>query len=212
LTFDITGSRFEYIVKTGQSVIQRGSTTTCLLVNMKTFVLIFLISLTLNHTNTFEYHEEYNIEDTDGRSLDDNYREIGEEFFNYYEPVITPIITSTNQDGHVPYNDIPNESSVKPSDTVHESAPEIELTTVGTKIDAKKDAKKPYYDEKDAPELFRKFIEDFNKQYKDEEEYNKRYQNFVKNLKDINKLNTEEDATFDINMFADLGEGESVIG
>lgn len=72
---------------------------------------------------------------------------------------------------------------------------------------------KPFYDLKDAPELFKKFIKDYDKQYKDDADYKKHYENFVENLKKINKLNKEEDGTtFDINLFADLGEGESILG
>lgn len=72
---------------------------------------------------------------------------------------------------------------------------------------------RPQYDLNNAPELFFKFIQDYNKQYKDEKDYNKHYDNFVKNLEEIISLNKESrDASFDINMFADMGEDDSEDG
>lgn len=77
-------------------------------------------------------------------------------------------------------------------------------------IESKSNYKVPAYDLSKAPELFQKFITDYNKNYKDNEDYNRHYQQFVKNLEEINKLNANGDgsASFDINMFADLNEEE----
>ncbi|XP_032525385.2 uncharacterized protein LOC116776316 [Danaus plexippus] len=63
---------------------------------------------------------------------------------------------------------------------------------------------KPYYDIKDAPELFGKFTKDYNRNYKDEADRQEHFQAFIKTLKSINKANAESShATFDINKFAD---------
>lgn len=66
------------------------------------------------------------------------------------------------------------------------------------------------YDINKASELFEKFIKDFNKNYKNDEDRKKHYEQFIKNLKEINTLNAESDgsATYDINMFTDLSESE----
>lgn len=61
----------------------------------------------------------------------------------------------------------------------------------------------------DAPQLFEAFIRDYNKQYKDQQDYMVHYQNFVKNLEEIIQLNEEDSgASFEINMFADLSDDE----
>lgn len=66
------------------------------------------------------------------------------------------------------------------------------------------------YNISDAPQLFKKFIEDYNKTYKNEEEYSKRFKIFVKNLEIINKLNSEGGtASYDINPFADMEDVET---
>lgn len=66
------------------------------------------------------------------------------------------------------------------------------------------------YNLSDAPELFKKFIADYNKTYKNDEEYYKRYNIFVKNLEVINKLNSEGgSASYDINQFADRDDDET---
>lgn len=68
----------------------------------------------------------------------------------------------------------------------------------------------PTYDLRKAPELFNKFISDYNKKYKDDEDYNKHFKQFTKKVEDINRMNSEGngDAVFDINMFADLSDEE----
>ncbi|KAF9424124.1 hypothetical protein HW555_000833 [Spodoptera exigua] len=68
---------------------------------------------------------------------------------------------------------------------------------------------KPYYDTNKAPELFEKFIKDYNKKYKDEADKQVHYQAFVKFLKKINKFNAiSPDTVFDINYLADYTEEE----
>ena len=63
---------------------------------------------------------------------------------------------------------------------------------------------KPYYDLKDAPELFEKFIKDYNKHYASEADKEEHYKAFVESLQAINESNAKSDsATFDINQFAD---------
>jgi hypothetical protein len=71
------------------------------------------------------------------------------------------------------------------------------------------DPKKVIYDLDDAPALFEKFIQDYGKNYEDDEEYDMRYNNFVNNLKFINEQNAAQSSyTLAINKFADLGKGE----
>ncbi|KAJ8728212.1 hypothetical protein PYW08_016597 [Mythimna loreyi] len=67
---------------------------------------------------------------------------------------------------------------------------------------------KPFYDLRDAPILFEKFVKDYNKQYKDVDDKYAHYFAFLKNLVKINTLNLQSgdqpaSATFDINKFAD---------
>ncbi|XP_028175047.1 cysteine protease XCP2-like [Ostrinia furnacalis] len=60
------------------------------------------------------------------------------------------------------------------------------------------------YDLNKAPELFDKFIKDYDKHYKDEEEHEKRYYIFVDNLQHINEVNSKSRSyTNDINSNAD---------
>ena len=71
------------------------------------------------------------------------------------------------------------------------------------------DIKPPIYDLKDAPNIFKRFIKDYHKEYKDKEEYEKRYKTFVSNLKYINEINQEgRSSVSDINMFSDLDNDE----
>ncbi|KAJ8728202.1 hypothetical protein PYW08_016587 [Mythimna loreyi] len=51
------------------------------------------------------------------------------------------------------------------------------------------DSPKPIYDIKDAPNLFKKFIKDYKKEYANEKDYNIHFKNFVENLKEINRIN-----------------------
>ncbi|RVE44084.1 hypothetical protein evm_011250 [Chilo suppressalis] len=67
---------------------------------------------------------------------------------------------------------------------------------------------RPYYDIKDAPYLFHKFIRDYNRQYKNTEEVILRYTMFLNSLMDINKRNANQEAIFDINQFADYTNEE----
>ncbi|KAF9815360.1 hypothetical protein SFRURICE_011512, partial [Spodoptera frugiperda] len=72
------------------------------------------------------------------------------------------------------------------------------------------DTPKPTYMLSEAPSLFAKYIKDFNKKYKDEEDYKKHYYTFFENLKEINRINSDKESTFtsDINMFTDYSEEE----
>lgn len=71
------------------------------------------------------------------------------------------------------------------------------------------DIKPPIYDLKDARNIFKSFIKDFHKEYKTKEEYEKRFKNFVSNLKYINDINQEGKSSIsDINMFSDLSNDE----
>lgn len=66
------------------------------------------------------------------------------------------------------------------------------------------------YNLNEAPQLFKKFMVDYGKTYRDQEEYNKRYKIFVSNLEIINKLNSEGGtASYDINQFADMEDVET---
>uniref|UniRef100_A0A2H1V5F8 SFRICE_036048 n=1 Tax=Spodoptera frugiperda TaxID=7108 RepID=A0A2H1V5F8_SPOFR len=72
------------------------------------------------------------------------------------------------------------------------------------------DTPKPTYMLSEAPSLFAKYIKDFNKKYKDEEDFQKHYYTFFENLKEINRINSDKESTFtsDINMFTDYSEEE----
>uniref|UniRef100_A0A2H1V5K7 SFRICE_009197 n=1 Tax=Spodoptera frugiperda TaxID=7108 RepID=A0A2H1V5K7_SPOFR len=67
------------------------------------------------------------------------------------------------------------------------------------------DTPKPTYKLSEAPRLFEKYVKDFNKKYKDEENYQRHYYIFFENLKEINNNNSDKESTFtsDINMFTD---------
>lgn len=71
-------------------------------------------------------------------------------------------------------------------------------------------ARGPQYDLKDAPNLFLKFMKDYNREYKNSEEVIKRYAVFLSHLKEINAKNKQmgETATFGINQFADVTDEE----
>ena len=72
------------------------------------------------------------------------------------------------------------------------------------------DSPKPIYNLKDAPKLFAKFVKDFAKKYKDDKDQKKHYKNFVENLKEINKINSDKEfsSTADINLFTDFSTEE----
>lgn len=78
-----------------------------------------------------------------------------------------------------------------------------------SQTNAEEELKKPIYNLADASKLFEKFIKDYNKQYKDDADYKKHYENFVNTLKEINEVNSSG-ASFstDINLYADLGKEE----
>ncbi|XP_039754570.1 actinidain-like [Pararge aegeria] len=66
---------------------------------------------------------------------------------------------------------------------------------------------RPVYNIDDAPALFEKFIEDYDREYKDEEEKEVRYQAFLESLKGIIERNAKEtnpEMIYSINEFADL--------
>ncbi|KAI5645713.1 cathepsin propeptide inhibitor domain (I29) domain-containing protein [Phthorimaea operculella] len=63
---------------------------------------------------------------------------------------------------------------------------------------------KPYYDLKDAEQLFEKFIKDYHRVYKDAQDKEIHFEAFKKSLIEINKQNAENpSAVYDINDFAD---------
>lgn len=63
---------------------------------------------------------------------------------------------------------------------------------------------KPVYDLKYAPELFVKFIQDYNRHYKDTYALLYHYEAFKNSLRDINENNSNpSSATFEINRFTD---------
>uniref|UniRef100_A0A2A4J3Q6 Cathepsin propeptide inhibitor domain-containing protein n=1 Tax=Heliothis virescens TaxID=7102 RepID=A0A2A4J3Q6_HELVI len=72
------------------------------------------------------------------------------------------------------------------------------------------DEPKPIYKIADAANLFKKFVKDFNKSYKNDEDYQTHYKNFVENLKEINRINSDKEysSTSDINLFSDLSAQE----
>lgn len=68
----------------------------------------------------------------------------------------------------------------------------------------------PHYDEKKAPELFMKFINDYNRSYKNDQDLMTHYEAFKHALHEINRLNqlTNIGAVFDINHFSDYTYNE----
>lgn len=66
------------------------------------------------------------------------------------------------------------------------------------------------YDLADAKKLFEKYIKDFNKVYKDDNDNEIHFEQFKKNLIEINDLNEKNYPTtkFDINQFTDLNREE----
>nr|NP_001298873.1 uncharacterized protein LOC106119207 precursor [Papilio xuthus]BAM18617.1 unknown secreted protein [Papilio xuthus] len=71
------------------------------------------------------------------------------------------------------------------------------------------ESEKPKYDLKDAPQLFEKFVKDYSKAYKDENDKNRHFENFRTNLRDIIQTNAESKGfVSDINMFTDLDKKE----
>lgn len=80
-----------------------------------------------------------------------------------------------------------------------------------TEIDAGDDDgdyEKPNYSLKDAPVLFQKFMHEYKKTYETDEIHNKRYDAFVKNLKEIIENNGKGGSVSDINAFADYFDDE----
>lgn len=69
----------------------------------------------------------------------------------------------------------------------------------------------PHLDLDKAPELFEKFIKDYNRHYKDDAEKHFRYELFKKKLAFLNLLNDKgyPVTTFGINGFADQTEEET---
>ncbi|KPI94098.1 Viral cathepsin [Papilio xuthus] len=70
--------------------------------------------------------------------------------------------------------------------------------------------KKPRYEEKDAGNLFLKFVSDYNKSYKNYADWLEHYEAFVQNLLWINYLNAIQDTVvYDINSMSDQTAEES---
>lgn len=77
-------------------------------------------------------------------------------------------------------------------------------------LDKIDDTPKPTYNIQDAPKLFEKYIKDFSKKYKDENDKKKHYESFLENLKEINSINSDKEfsSTVDINLFTDYSKEE----
>lgn len=70
-------------------------------------------------------------------------------------------------------------------------------------------AKGPHYDLSKTPELFEKFVRDYNRNYQNTYDAVIHYEAFKKNLEMINMSNRVSDSiTFGINKFADYTQGE----
>ncbi|CAB3224256.1 unnamed protein product [Arctia plantaginis] len=77
-------------------------------------------------------------------------------------------------------------------------------------FDSDDEQPKPIYKLEDAPKLFKQFIKDYDKKYKNEEDKSEHYKTFVNTLKEINMINSNKEysSTVDINLFADLSTEE----
>ncbi|OWR50168.1 uncharacterized protein LOC116773776 [Danaus plexippus] len=68
---------------------------------------------------------------------------------------------------------------------------------------------KPHYDLNNAPALFEKYINDFNKSYKDAADREVHYRAFVQSLQEINEANARPSPTvYDLNSFSDYSADE----
>ncbi|CAH0579314.1 unnamed protein product [Chrysodeixis includens] len=88
-----------------------------------------------------------------------------------------------------------------------------ELFSPDDEDDKEDDSPKPIYDLKDARKLFEKFIKDFEKKYKDDQDKEAHYNNFLENLKEINRINSDKElsSTVDINLFTDYSQEEKTL-
>ncbi|CAH2106322.1 unnamed protein product [Euphydryas editha] len=65
------------------------------------------------------------------------------------------------------------------------------------------------YNLRDGPQLYRKYVEKFNKTFKGDEEYRDRYSNFMKTLRVINEINSQPGSEkVRPNKYADLSDFE----
>lgn len=65
------------------------------------------------------------------------------------------------------------------------------------------------YNLRDGPQLYRDYVEKFNKRFKGDEEYRERYSNFMKTLRVINEINSQPGSEkVRPNKYADLSDFE----
>lgn len=66
------------------------------------------------------------------------------------------------------------------------------------------------YDMNDSENIFEKFMADFKKSYKDQEDQDIHFEHFKENLEVINELNEKHypDTTFSVNRFSDYSKEE----
>lgn len=67
---------------------------------------------------------------------------------------------------------------------------------------------KPYYDLDNALKHFNHYIEQFNKHYETNEEFEERFEIFKQHLANINHLNDIHEAVYDVNTFSDMSYEE----
>ncbi|AAR28838.1 cathepsin [Leucania separata nucleopolyhedrovirus] len=77
-------------------------------------------------------------------------------------------------------------------------------------VDDRDEPVKPRYEPDRMRDYFERFVRDYNRTYIDSVEREQRYETFVQNLKNINRLNQKSQASYDINKFSDLTKDEVV--
>nr|WJJ70444.1 venom protein U-MPTX.21-Mc24 [Megalopyge crispata] len=84
------------------------------------------------------------------------------------------------------------------------------LSTLAILVKVSLSSAPPYYDLSETQELFEKFIKDYDRHYKNNNDREIHYNEFKKSVENINELNKKyyPTTTFGINQFADFTDDE----
>ncbi|CAB3229994.1 unnamed protein product [Arctia plantaginis] len=85
-----------------------------------------------------------------------------------------------------------------------------DFVNINDASNVEEDTRKQMYKLEEAPKLFKKFINDYGKKYKDNKDRAKHYKTFLQTLKHLNKIDREMEfsTALQINIFADLTPDE----